>query len=75
MEYIETDFPGKDPKSILGKFQSKLWTEFQIKVIKNLINPKEFDENYDFEDTASGCDEIAWDAGSEVVKELVLSEH
>ncbi len=71
VEFIETDFPDKDPKLILGKFQSKLWTEFKIKVIKNLISPKEFDESYDFEDTATGCDEIAWNAGSDVLKELL----
>jgi hypothetical protein len=55
--------------SIIGKKHSKQWEEFQFCVIKKLLDPKDYDEEYDFEDTAGGCDEVAWDAGCEVITE------
>ena len=69
VDSIEEEFPDKDPKSIIGKFKSAEWREFQLKVITKLINPSKMD---DFEDTANGCDEIAWDAGLEVINEVTL---
>jgi hypothetical protein len=68
VESIEEEFPDKDPKSIIGKFKSAEWRQFQLKVIAELINPSRMDQ--DFEDTASGCDEVAWDAGLEVIRIL-----
>lgn len=69
VESIEGEFPGKDPVSIIGKFKSAKWREFQLKVIAELINPSMMGE--DFGDTANGCDEIAWDAGLEVIHTLM----
>ena len=68
VDSIEQDFPKKDPKSIIGKFMSAEWREFQLKVIAELINPSKMGD--DFEDTANGCDEVAWDAGLEVIQTL-----
>jgi len=68
VDSIEEDFPKKDPKSIIGKFKSAEWRHFQLKVIAKLINPSKMEE--DFEDTANGCDEVAWDAGLEVIQTL-----
>jgi hypothetical protein len=73
VEYIESEYPDKDPILFVGKYRSKLWTEFQILVLKKLLSPKDFDIHFDFEDTAGGCDEIAWDAGLDILKGLVLS--
>ncbi len=67
VECIEESFPEKDPKSIIGKFKSAEWRQFQLKVIAELINPSKMGD--DFEDTANGCDEIAWNAGLKVIKE------
>lgn len=67
-ETIEEEFPGKDPKSIIGKFKSFEWRNFQLKVIADLISPTKMEDN--FGDTANGCDEIAWDAGLEVIRTL-----
>ena len=70
VQCIRTDYPDKKPSSIIGTYGSDEWLMFQFLTIKKLINPKDFDEEYDFFDTAGGCDEVAWDAGYEVVKEL-----
>jgi hypothetical protein len=59
----------KQALSILGKTRTKLWFEFQLSVIKKLLDPKDYDEEYNFEDTAGGCDEVAWDAGYDLLKE------
>ena len=71
VECIRTEYPDKKPSSIIGKYGSDEWAKFQLLTIKRLINPKDFDPEYDFEDTACGCDEVAWDAGLEVIQELV----
>jgi hypothetical protein len=68
IEAIEEEFAGKDPESIIGKFKSPEWRNFQLKVIAELISPSSMDNN--FEDTAGGCDEVAWDAGLEVIRLL-----
>ena len=68
VEHIREDFPEKDYKSIIGKFNTLKWQEFQLKVIKELISPSNMED--DFSDTANGCDEIAWDAGLDVIREL-----
>ena len=70
VDSIKTDYPDKKPSSIIGTYRSDEWVKFQFLTIKKLINPKDFEEEDDFEDTASGCDEIACDAGYEVIKEL-----
>jgi len=56
----------ENPIPIIGKFKSAEWREFQLKVIARLINPYKMGDN--FGDTANGCDEIAWDAGIEVIE-------
>jgi hypothetical protein len=66
VESIEEEFPEEDPESIIGKFKSAEWRKFQLKVIAKLINPSKMGN---FEDTANGCDEIAWKAGLEVIKD------
>jgi hypothetical protein len=67
IECAEASFPEKDPESIIGKFKSAEWREFQLKVIAKLINPSKMGD--DFEDTANGCDEIAWTVGLDVMHE------
>jgi hypothetical protein len=63
----------KKAVSIIGKPKSKEWQEFQLRVIRKLLDPKDYDEDYDFEDTANGCDEVAWDEGVAVIEEIVKS--
>lgn len=70
-DYIKTTYPGKDYVSIIGSRHSKAWQMFQLKVIDELLDPNDFDTEYDYEDTAGGCDEVAWDAGLEVIKKMV----
>jgi hypothetical protein len=59
-----------DAQKILGTFKSKEWFEFQFCVIQKLLDPKNFDEEEDFGDTAGGCDEVAWDAGIDVITNM-----
>ena len=63
----------KKPVSIIGNPKSKEWQEFQLRVIRKLLNPKDYDEDYDFEDTANGCDEVVWDAGVAMIDEIAKS--
>lgn len=68
-DYIKTTYPDKKYVSIIGPNpHSKTWQMFQLKVIEELLDPNDFDTDYDYEDTAGGCDEVAWDAGLEVIK-------
>ena len=69
-EHIEEEYPNKNVFLIIGKQRSKTWQEFQIKVIKKLLDPSNYDDQYDFEDTANGCDEVAWDAAITVIKDF-----
>jgi len=55
----------------LGKIDSLPWQLFTLQIIKNLHDNGSFwrDSNFDtYEDTASGCDEIVWDAGCEILE-------
>jgi hypothetical protein len=54
--------------AIIGKLNSWKWQEFQLKVIAKLLVPGVVTDYFD--DTANGCDELVWDAGLEVIKEL-----
>jgi len=65
---MREDFPNLKPKDLIGKLGSNKWLSFQLKTIKKLLHPPNMDE--DFQDTAGGCDEVAWDAGLEVIQEL-----
>jgi len=70
-DYLKTTYPDKNYVSIIGpNTHSKAWQMFQLKVINDLLDPKDFNTDYDYEDTAGGCDEVAWDAGLEVIKKL-----
>jgi hypothetical protein len=69
IECIPEEFPNVKPKDLIGKFGSNKWLSFQLKTIKKLLDPPNMDE--DFEDTAGGCDEVAWDAGLDVIREMV----
>jgi len=66
VDFINEELPGKKPVDIIGEFGSEKWQKFQFEVIKTLISPSDMDE--DFEDTANGCDEIASEAGIDVIK-------
>jgi len=63
-------------KEQLGSEDSLKFQEFKFKVIERLFNEGSFgsdkleEEFQDFEDTAGGCDEIAWDAGLAVLQNL-----
>jgi hypothetical protein len=65
---MREDFPNLKPKDLIGKLGSNKWLNFQLKTIKKLLDPPNMNE--DFQDTAGGCDEVAWDAGLEVIQEL-----
>ena len=60
----------------LGSENSLKFQEFKFKVIERLFNEGSFGSDkheegfHDFEDTAGGCDEIAWDAGLAVLQNL-----
>jgi hypothetical protein len=68
VETIEEEYPDKSYKTLIGKQKSLKWQQFKLKVIASLIDPSKMDD--EFEDTAGGCDEIAWDAGLEIIREL-----
>jgi len=63
-------------KEQLGSEDSLKFQQFKFKVIERLFNEGSFgsdkdEEGFrDFEDTAGGCDEIAWDAGLAVLQNL-----
>ena len=57
------------PTDIFGKKGSAKWQNFKLEAMKKLISPTQMEQ--DFSDTANGCDEIAWDAGSEVLEAML----
>lgn len=63
-------------KQKVGEEDSVRFQQFMFKVIEHLFSQNSFgsdkDEDgfQDFEDTAGGCDEIAWNAGLAVLKSL-----
>lgn len=65
----------KKIRAYLGPFGSRKWQLFVLKVIQFLHSEGSFhsDEGgFDtYEDTAGGCDEIAWDAGVEIIEKEV----
>ena len=71
VESINEEYPNKKSSSIIGKFGSNEWSNFKLLTIKKLLDPKDFDLDYDYGDTANGCDEVACDAGYELIGELV----
>lgn len=74
IDCIKEEYPEKKALSILGKKSSKQWFEIQFRAIKKLLDPKDAYEEYDFADTANGCDETVQDAGWDVIKELAESK-
>jgi len=68
-EYIKEEIPSKSVLTILGKKHSQEWNEFQFCVIQKLLNPKDYNVEYDYEDTAGGCDEVVWDTGRKIIDE------
>ena len=71
VECINEEYPDKKPSSIIGKFGSNEWSNFKLLTIKKLLDPNDFDLDYDYGDTANGCDEVASNAGYELIGELV----
>jgi hypothetical protein len=69
IECIPEEFPNVKPKNLIGKFGSNKWLSFQLKTIKKLLDPSDMED--DFSDTAGGCDEVAWDAGLDVIREML----
>ena len=69
IECIQEEFPNKNPKDYIGKFGSNKWLNFQVETMKELL--KSFSMEDDFSDTAGGCDEVAWDAGFDVIREWI----
>jgi hypothetical protein len=61
------EYSEKDPNLVLGHLNSTTWKNFQLCVINTLLDPKKYDESYDFEDTASGCDEVVWSAAYDIL--------
>ena len=73
--FLETgNIQGATPKEIRQVIKD--WPAFCDKVYNHLKSNGSFisgDEHIfqDFEDTAGGCDEVVWDAGCEVIQEMV----
>ena len=73
---MDAEFVAK-AKERMGKLGSLKWQLFILDVIAHLKkdgsfcneDTKDFD---DFEDTAGGCDEITWDAGSDIIEKTVM---
>jgi len=61
------EYSEKDPNLVLGTLNSTTWKNFQLCVLTKLLDPKKYDESYDFEDTASGCDEIVWSVAYDIL--------
>ena len=59
----------------LGGRQTLKWQSFKLRVIEHLYekgsfgSPDEEEGFQDFEDTAGGCDEVAWDAACHLLKQ------
>jgi hypothetical protein len=70
VDCIKEEFK-KDAKIFIGTLGSAKWNSFMFNVIKTLLTPDDFDEDYDFFDTAGGCDEVAWDAGWEIIQNMM----
>lgn len=76
-EHMLASYPHLSPAIIqaqIGAPHSAQWRDFQLRVIKKLkdqgsFGPGEDNEMYDFEDTASGCDEIVHEAAFAVLEE------
>jgi hypothetical protein len=68
VDFIKEHTPETDPTSLIGEFGSVTWRKFQLKIIEKLLVESDLDN--DFSDTAGGCDEVAWDAGLDVIREL-----
>lgn len=69
IECVSEEFPNVKPKDFIGKFSSDTWLSFKLKTIKKLLDPSDMED--DFSDTAGGCDEVAWDAGFDVIREMI----
>jgi len=67
LECIQEEFPNVKPKDFIGKFGSNKWLNFQVETIKELLKSLCMED--DFSDTAGGCDEVAWDAGFDVIRQ------
>jgi len=62
-------------QAYLGPFGGLTWQLFVLQIIKNLHDSGGFWSRgtFDtFEDTAGGCDEIAWNVGMKILKEEAL---
>ena len=73
-----TDKSGRDKiKAYLGAFGGLKWQTFVLKVIQNLKLNGCFENEDgtwdDFEDTAGGCDETAWDVGMSIIEKEALA--
>jgi hypothetical protein len=71
IEYLSEEFPDWNYKGVFGDMGTELWNTFKFRVIKKLLDPQDFDETYDFFDTAGGCDEVAQDAALEIIQEIL----
>ena len=59
--YADITNINKSVHVVLGQYGSRKWKLFQIRVIKMLLNPLEFDPEYTYDDTADDCDEVVLD--------------
>ena len=61
------DNSNDDPTMFIGALHSTGWKKFQLRVIEQLLHPKNYDMTHDFEDTASGCDELVWNVAYDII--------
>ena len=69
IDYINEEDPTIKVSEIIGDMTSRKWQEFQLAVIKKLLNPDSMEE--DFSDTANGCDDVVWDEACDVLTSMV----
>jgi len=70
-EKREAEEKSKKIQAYLGPFGNLTWQLFVLKIIKKLHDDGSFyqDGEFDtFEDTAGGCDEVAWDVGVQIIE-------
>ena len=73
--YLDPNNTTVNARDQMGSKDSLKFQKFMFKVIERLFTEGSFGSDkdefgfHDFEDTAGGCDEIAWDAGLAVLQE------
>ena len=68
VDWIKKNFPGKDPELIIGGYKSPKCREFELKIIRELINPSKMDT--DFLKIDKDCKEFIFNTGIGVIQTI-----